>query len=137
MSPIKPYTVKTTSIILNGAEYEKYRPFGGYDEVKKIYTPLRFGEISDELEGSGSQVNYALDSITLAMEAGIFKDSDTFVAKAFATTADAAEFVEALRDHEYYWLNERHFHAFSHALNCDESQMRTYPEIAELMANDI
>lgn len=83
------------------------------------------------------QVNYALDSITLAMEAGIFKDTDTFIAKAFATTEDAAEFVEALRDHEYYWLNERHFYAFSHALNCDESQMRTYPEIADLIASEI
>lgn len=137
MSPIKPYTVKSTPITLTNAEYDKYRPFGGYDEVKKAYTPLRFSEISDELEGSGAQVNYALDSITLAMEAGIFKDSDTFVAKAFATTEDAAEFVEALRDHEYYWLNERHFYAFSHALNCDESQMRTYPEIADLIANEI
>jgi hypothetical protein len=137
MSPIKPYTVKSTSITLNNAEYDKYRPFGGYDEVKKAYTPLRFAEISDELEGSGTQVNYALDSITLAMEAGIFKDSDTFVAKAFATTEDAAEFVEALRGHEYYWLNERHFYAFSHAFNCDESQMRTYPEIADFIANEI
>ncbi|MFD2272124.1 hypothetical protein ACFS07_15670 [Undibacterium arcticum] len=35
MSPIKPYTVKSTSITLNNAEYDKYRPFGGYDEVKK------------------------------------------------------------------------------------------------------
>lgn len=137
MSPIKPYTVASTPITLTATEYDKYRPFGGYDAVKKAYTPLRFSEISDELEGTGSQVNYALDSITLAMEAGIFKDSDTFVAKAFATTADAAEFVEALRDHEYFWLNERHFYAFSHALNCDESQMRTYPEIADLIANEI
>lgn len=137
MSPIKPYTVKSTPITLSNAEYDKYRVFGGYDEVKKVYTPLRFAEISDELEGYGAQVNYALDSIALAMEAGIFKDSDTFVAKAFATTADAAEFAEALRDHEYYWLNERHFYAFSHAFNCDESQMRTYPEIADLIANEI
>jgi hypothetical protein len=137
MSPIKPYTIQHTPVELNATSYDKYRSFGGYDEAKKAYTPLRFGEISDELEGSGMQVNYALDSITLAMEAGIFKDSDTFIAKAFATTEDAAEFVEALRDHEYYWLNERHFYAFSHALNCDESQMRTYPEIADLIASEI
>jgi hypothetical protein len=137
MSPIKPYTIKLTPIELSSAAYDKYRPFGGYDHTKKIYTPLRFAEISDELEGSGEQVNYALDSIALAMEAGIFKDSDTFVAKAFATTGDAAEFVEALRNHEYFWLNERHFYAFSHALNCDESQMRTYPDIADLIANEI
>jgi len=26
---------------------------------------------------------------------------------------------------------------FSHALNCDESQMRTYPELADLIANKI
>lgn len=137
MSPIKPYTVKNTPVTLGNPDYDKYRPFGGFDEVRKAYTPLRFAEISDELEGSGTQVNYALDSITLAMEAGIFKDSDTFVAKAFATAEDAAEFVEALRDHEYFWLNERHFYAFSHAFNCDESQMRTYPEIADLIANDL
>lgn len=137
MTPIKPYTVKCTPINIKDAEYDKYRPFGGYDEAKKTYTPLRFSEISDELEGSGTQVGYALDSITLAMEAGIFKDSDTFVAKSFATKEDAAEFVEALRNHEYYWLNERHFYAFSHALNCDESQMRTYPEIADLISNEI
>jgi hypothetical protein len=137
MSAIKPYTAKITPIDLKSTSYDKYRSFGGFDEAKKIYAPLRFAEISDELEGSGEQVNYALDSIALAMEAGIFKDSDTFVAKAFATTADAAEFVEALRDHEYFWLNERHFYAFSHGLNCDESQMRTYPDIADLIANEI
>src|SRR5712692_5312076 len=137
MSLIKPYTVKSTPITLNDAEYDKYRTFGGYDEVKKVYTPLRFAEISDEFEGSGAQVNYALDCITLAMEANIFKNSDTFIAKAFATKEDAAEFVEALRGHEYYWLNERHFYAFSHALNCDESQIRTYPEIADLIAHEL
>lgn len=137
MSKITPYTVTITPIALSNPDYDKYRPFGGYDEVKKTYTPLRFAEISDELEGSGMQVNYALDSITLAMEAGVFKDTDTFVAKAFATKKDAAEFAEALRDHEYFWLNERHFYAFSHALNCDESQMRTYPEIADLIENEI
>ncbi|MFD2274511.1 hypothetical protein ACFS07_34910 [Undibacterium arcticum] len=42
MSPIKPYTVKSTPINLKDPEYDKYRPFGGYDEVKKAYTPLRF-----------------------------------------------------------------------------------------------
>lgn len=137
MSPIKPYAIKHTPIDLKSTSYDKYRSFGGYDETKRAYTPLRFAEISDELEGSGEQVNYALDSIALAMEAGIFKDSDTFVAKAFATNEDAAEFVEALRDHEYFWLNDRHFYAFSHALKCDESQMRTYPDLADLIANEI
>jgi len=137
MSPIQRYTIKNTPIDLKSTSYDKYRSFGGFDEAKKVYTPLRFAAISDELEGLGEQVNYALDSISLAMEAGIFKDSDTFVAKSFATTEDAKEFVEALRNHEYYWLNERHFYAFSHALNCDESQMRTYPDIADLIANEI
>jgi hypothetical protein len=52
-------------------------------------------------------------------KSGFQKAAILFVTKAFATTEDAAEFVEALRGHEYYWVNKRHFYAFSHALNCD------------------
>jgi hypothetical protein len=112
--------------------YAKYARFGGWNPVESKFTPMRFTDMVMESEDPGSATNYALDCITLGYEAGILADTEAFLKGAFVTPRDLLVFCEQLHGYQF-WLNERHFYAFLDLLNWDESEMRTYEEVADAL----
>lgn len=133
-STISRGTSKTSLFLesktLDGADpYAECKKYGGWDLELKKFVPLQFTLLITEGEYPDSSTNYALDCIALSYEAGYFTETESFLKGAFATPDDLFVFCEQLQDYRY-WLNERHFYAFLGLLNCDESEMRTYEEVA-------
>lgn len=124
------------SPIGNKDPYAEYSAFGGWNPGDNRFEPLRFSELIASDENPGSATNFALDCITLCNEAGVFVDTKSFITGAFTTPNDFAVFCEQLRDYPY-WLNERHFYAFTDLLNCDEEGMRSYEELADTLEEAI
>src|SRR5665647_1162173 len=78
------YEPKITAI--NLAAYPKEnRKFGGWDEAKKVLAPIKFIELNKK---GVSAVNWTLDCVELAIEAGALVGDETFVASAFKTRED-------------------------------------------------
>ena len=102
--------------------------FGGWRPFDRQFMPLRFREAVAAF-GSGTQTQYALDCITLAVEAGFFTTREALKATVFDSGADFDAFCDTLERYEW-WLNERHFYAFMALLNTDEHGMRTYADLA-------
>jgi hypothetical protein len=112
--------------------YVEYAKFGGWNPKENKFLPMQFTDMATECDNPGSATNYALDCIALSYEAGFFADTKAFLKGAFETPRDLFVFCEQL--HEYqFWLNERHFYAFLDLLNWDESEMRTYEEVADAL----
>ena len=80
--------------------------------------------------GFGTQTQYVLDCITLAVEADFFTSRETLKSYVFATEDDFDAFCTALTKYDW-WLNERHFYAFAVLLDADEFSIRTYAELAQ------
>lgn len=116
--------------------YARYTAFGGWIPIETRFVPLRFSDLVRSDDHPDSVTNYALDCIALSNEAGVFTDTKSFVAGAFATPNDFSAFCEQVRDYPY-WLNERHFYAFMDLLNCDEEGMRSYEELADALEQAI
>jgi hypothetical protein len=112
--------------------YAEYAKFGGWDPKEKKFVPMLFTDMVTECDNAGSATNHALDCIALSYEAGFFTDTEAFLKGAFATPRDLFVFCEQLHDYQF-WLNERHFYAFLDLLNWDESEMRTYEEVADAL----
>lgn len=108
--------------------YADCMQFGGWRPFDRQFEPLRFIEAAVAF-GPGTQTQYTLDCITLALEIGFFSTRETLKATVFASEADFAAFCNALESYEW-WLNERHFYAFMALLNTDEHGMRTYADLA-------
>ena len=112
--------------------YEEYTAFGGWLPGEKRFVPFRFVDLIAETDSPDAATNFALDCVALSNEAGVFTDTKSFLAGAFATPNDFSAFCEQVRDYPY-WLNERHFYAFMDLLNCDEEGMRSYEELADAL----
>jgi hypothetical protein len=126
MTRILPMPYNTTRISMD--LYADCVQFGGWRPFDRQFEPVRFIEAAAAF-GFGTQTQYALDCITLAVEAGFFTTRDAFKKAVFATGADFAAFCQALETYPW-WLNERHFYAFMALLNYDEHGVRTYADLA-------
>lgn len=102
---------------------------GGYDPRCGTLTP--FKNISDDFDES--LINQMLDSMTAAVEAGL-GTPDTFLKDFFATGQDVQNFADALDDYAAegtFWVNERHFYAFTQAAKAGEEHAVTYFAMAD------
>ncbi len=126
MTRILPLTVGNTKIKME--IYADCAHFGGWNPLQRSFTPLRFVEAAAAF-GFGTQTQYALDCITLAAETSFFTTREALKATVFAEERDFDAFCSALARYEW-WLNERHFYAFSALLQFDESGVRTYADLA-------
>ena len=126
MTRIWPLTVRNTKIAME--IYADCATFGGWQPMSQTFTPLRFAEAIATF-GAGTQTQYALDCITLAIEAGAFATREEFKTAVFATETDFDAFCGALAKYDW-WLNERHFYAFAVLLDAEEFTLRTYAELA-------
>lgn len=127
MTRIWPFTVRQTRI-----KFEIYSDcvqFGGWNSFDKSFEPLHFVAAATAF-GAGTQTQYVLDCISLAVEADFFTKRETLKAHVFATEADFEAFCDALAKYDW-WLNERHFYAFSVLLDAEEFSIRTYAELAQ------
>jgi len=95
---------------------------------KQSLVPIEYAKLAAT---DNDPQRWALDSITLAVEAGAI-DTDGFVEQAFATRADFEAFCIALCDF-YWWLNDRHMFAFR-SLVGDVSYVDTYAHLGESLA---
>jgi len=127
MTRIIPMLVKNTKIAME--IYADCAQFGGWSPLQRSFSPLRFAAAASAF-GSGSQTQYALDCMALAVEAGFFTTRASLKSSVFAEEGDFAAFCSALAKYDW-WLNERHFYAFSELLDCDESSLRTYSDLAK------
>lgn len=128
MPKIKGYKPHPSIIWLDTEGYRENRRFGGWDTQKKALVPIDYPNLA---VAENDPQRWALDSITLAVEAGTI-DTDTFVEQAFATRADFEAFCNALRDFDW-WLNDRHMFAFC-SLVSDVSHVDTYAHLGESLA---
>jgi hypothetical protein len=127
MTKIWPLTVRQTRI-----KFEIYSDcvqFGGWNSLTKTFDPLRFIDAAAAF-GIGTQTQYALDCISLAVEADFFTTREALKSSVFATEVDFLAFCDALAKYDW-WLNERHFYAFAVLLDADEFSIRTYAELAQ------
>lgn len=126
MTKIWPLTVRNTKIAME--IYADCAQFGGWQPIANRFDPLRFID-AVAMFGSGTQTQYALDCITLAVEAGFFLMREDLKPAVFASEADFDAFCSALEKYDW-WLNERHFYAFAVLLDAEEFALRTYAELA-------
>jgi hypothetical protein len=76
-------------------------------------------------------VQYALDSITHAVEAGVI-DDDKWLWEIFDAPASLAQFALDLTTHyKDFWLNERHRNAFMRLVSADD--LLTYVTLADAL----
>ncbi|MEA5098184.1 MAG: hypothetical protein VB032_06595 [Burkholderiaceae bacterium] len=126
MTRIWPLATRQTRINLD--IYADCAHFGGWQPIAKTFEPLHFIDAVAAF-GAGTQTQYALDCITLAVEAGAFATRAELKAAVFASAADFDAFCTALANYDW-WLNERHFYAFAVLLDAEEFTLRTYAELA-------
>ncbi len=125
MPKIKAYKPHPSVIWLDAEGYRENRSFGGWDTKEQSLIPMEYAYLAAM---DKDPKRWALDSITLAVEAGAI-DTDTFVAQAFATPADFEAFCTALGDFDL-WVNDRHKYAFR-SLVGDVSRVDTYARLGE------
>ena len=102
---------------------------GGYDPRTGQLIP--FKNMSDDFDES--LINQMLDSMTAAVEAGLGTPA-TFLKDFFASDNDVQNFADALdeyADEGTFWVNDRHFYAFTNAVNAGEESAVTYSAMAD------
>lgn len=108
---------------------ERIEERGGFDPRTGLLVP--FKNISDDFDES--LINQMLDSLTAAVEAGL-GTPETFFKDFFATPTDVQNFADALDEYSAegtFWVNDRHFYAFTHAAQAQEEHAVTYFAMAE------
>ena len=108
---------------------ERIESRGGFDPRTGLLTP--FKNISDDFDES--LINQMLDSLTAAVEAGL-GSRETFLKDFFATEQDVQNFADALDEYSAegtFWVNDRHFYAFTNAANAQEEHADTYDAMAQ------
>lgn len=130
MALIRGYTPTLTPISCKD-KGKTHSKFGGWQDTTKTMTPMRFSKLPrrDDL---ASPEEWALNSITLAVEAGIV-DAASWGKQLFASSNDLLAFCDALSDYDLFWVNERHFHAFRELTGFQEDALTTYPDIANAL----
>lgn len=126
MTKIWPQQVKRTRIKME--IYADCVQFGGWQAFTKTFEPIRFQE-AIAAYGRGTQTQYVLDCITLAVEAHFFTTRESLKASVFASEADFNTFCDALAQFDW-WMNERHAYAFAMLLDNEEFTIRNYAELA-------
>jgi len=135
MPRIKRYKPRQTQIELHSEGYSGFQRFGGWDEKTQALAPIKYSQLVEKHSGGDFAVlPYALDSITLAVEAGLI-DTETFVDQAFASRHDFLAFCKDLEMAGDFWVNERHFYAFFEMFGSEED-LTTYPDIAATLERD-
>ncbi len=126
MAKIFPQQVNRTRIKME--IYADCVQFGGWQAFTKTFEPIRFQEAIAAF-GRGTQTQYVLDCITLAVEAHFFTTRESLKACVFASESDFNAFCDALAQYDW-WLNERHAYAFAMLLDCEEFTIRSYADLA-------
>lgn len=139
MAKTDPYTVRVTPTMFEDKSYAQYvqqcqKAGGGWFPDQQKFTPLNMPALlkafSDDRPGTG--INYALDAIAHACEAGQFSE-EGWANELFTDAGSLAAFALGLK--EYYaqfWLSTRHWHAFQ-SLGLVEEEMLTYPELSDAL----
>lgn len=126
MKKIWPQQIQRTKIKME--IYADCAQFGGWNPLAKSFDPISFQEAVTAF-GFGTQTQYVLDCITLAVEAHFFSNRETLKETVFASEDDFDAFCTALSKYDW-WLNERHTYAFAVLLNNEEFTIRTYADLA-------
>lgn len=125
---IQSYKPMQSEVNLSSHVYIPLRNLGGWNENKQVLIPMQFTAMKDDY----APTQYALDCITLAIEAGVV-DANRLLETAFSTRDDFDAFIKALRGYgETYWVNERHFHALRELVG-DETYAKTYADAADTL----
>lgn len=121
----KGYKPKITAIDMG--DYKPYKEFGWFNKQTKTVTPIRQLALLEETERCQM---FAMDIITLAVEAGVIVDAED-IPDVFASEDDLDAWLEQLSEFEDWWVNDRHFQAMLHVTGSSEGELRTYPEMAQ------
>jgi hypothetical protein len=108
---------------------ERIEERGGFDPRTGQLLP--FKNMSDDFDES--LINQMLDSLTAAVEAGL-GTPETFFKDFFATATDVQNFADALDEYSAegtFWVNDRHFYAFTYAAQAEEEHAVTYFAMAD------
>lgn len=130
--PFTPRPPSIKHIDTTAATYLKLvKKYGGWDDVNKTLTPIRYETLLTDGEDAFSAPEWACDCIALAFENG-YLASEVFPGAAFAEQADFEAFCESLNDYDLFWVNDRHFAVFFELLG-NEEECVTYSSIGEAL----
>jgi hypothetical protein len=128
--PFTPSPPCIKAIDTTTATYQKLlKGFGGWDDVKKTLTPIRYEALLTDGEDGFIAPEWACDCIALAFENG-YLASEVFPGAVFESKADFEAFCESLADHDLFWVNDRHFAVFFELLG-NEEECVTYSSIGD------
>ncbi|MDE2255783.1 MAG: hypothetical protein KGL42_16170 [Betaproteobacteria bacterium] len=108
---------------------------GGYEPDSQTMTPLHgVSDLlpEDDTSNAESGMQFILDSIAGAYEAGTYQTFEQFVERCFATEGEFRAFAENTSVYEMYWMNERHYAAF-YEFKGEDYGIRTYEELGETL----
>ena len=111
-----------------------FRSHGGYDPTTKAFTRLRDVQslVNVDEEEAISGVQFMLDSIAAANELEMYSNIEELISECFESREDFDAFAYSLELYSSFWVNERHFDAFS-KLRGEDYGFRTYDEIGETL----
>ena len=111
-----------------------FRNHGGYDPTAKVFSKLR--NVQDLVSGEEGEamagVQFMLDSIAAANELDLYSQIEELISECFERREDFDVFASGLKIYSLFWVNERHFDAFS-KLRGEDFGFRTYEEIGETL----
>ena len=111
-----------------------FRKHGGYDPTTKKFSRLHDVEslVSGDEEEAMAGVQFMLDSIAAANELDLYSQIEELISECFESREDFHAFASSLELYSLFWVNERHFDAFS-KLRGEDYGFRTYEEIGETL----
>lgn len=126
------YTPAITAIEVDKDYNSNHTAFGGWNPETKKISKIHFLKMMTALNGGAalSPPFYAMDTMTLAIEAGAL-DEKNF--REMLSRADLDALCDELANMEEPWVNDRHFHAMATVLGPFEEQLNSYPNIAEAL----
>lgn len=113
----------------------RHHRHGGYEPDSQTMTPLHGVSnllSEDDASNAESGMEFILDSIAGAYEAGTYQTFEQFVERCFATDVEFRAFAENTSIYEMHWMNERH-HAAFYELTGEDCGIRTYEELGETL----
>ena len=112
----------------------RFRNHGGYDPTTKAFSRLRNVEslVGGDEEKALAGVQFMLDSIAAANELDLYSQIEELISECFESREDFHAFASSLELYSLFWVNERHFDAFS-KLRGEDYGFRTYEEIGETL----
>ena len=110
------------------------RSHGGYDPTAMTFSRLRNvrGLVNGDADEAMTGVQFMLDSIAAANELDLYSQIEEFISECFESREDFHAFASSLELYSIFWVNERHFDAFT-KLRGEDYGFRTYEEIGETL----